>query len=641
MPEYGASYGTSVVQHPNSVATSAGGSEDTKYVKPSEQDDDGYVKCVRDWFMKCKEKQRDTVEREDEDFKFYSGHQWKDEEASERNSQKRPTLTLNYVLPIVNAVVGEERLNRQQIMVYGRNMDDDAGAFAMTELLRWVMQTCNGDYTVSRAFRSAVICGRGWLGVGLDYLNDPAGKIDVRYIPRNEIHLDHLSSEDDASDARYLIHEKWLPCETVKAMWPEHAEELTSVRDIVRTTGKQYQTRGDAYKGKSDVSYNQEDDTFQVLECWHYEIQPGAVVANQETNQLEELTLQQFDALDNAKNQEINDIRDANDQAALLGQAPVDLPPPLQSIKRPIKVFYQGFVCGKIALERNKSPHLRLKRYPYVPVFGMRDEDKKEWFGIVAPIKDPQTQHNVEQSAILHWTQTMPKSGWMAPKGSFVDRTKWEQRSSQAGFIGEYNGNRGKPEQIRPPTVPRHVLELSPTRLQNMRDISGVNVDLMGNTVKDTAGVVVEMRRKQALTVLQTFFDNLRLSRRILGEILIHFVQQYISDGRKVRVVGERGVRYVIASGNLQFNEYDAVIEDAPDSPTDKLATMHIMQTTLPMLLKAGLPIPPSFVDLLPISPHIRDEWKAMLQPPGLDGQMGAFPAGPPTPTSPTGMPQG
>ena len=147
-----------------------------------------------------------------------------------------------------------------------------------------------------------------------------------------------------------------------------------------------------------------------------------------------------------------------------------------------------------------------------------------------------------------------------------------------------------------------------------MRDISGVNVELLGSSPKDTAGIVMQMRQRQGMTILETYFDNLRLTRRLIGTVLISMIQQYIADDRKVRIMGERGARYVQATTDLQFGKFDAIVEDSTDTPNDKMATMYILQTTLPMLLQAGVPVPPSFVDILPISQHIKDEWKQMLE---------------------------
>jgi hypothetical protein len=623
-------------------------------VRTSRLEDHAYALRVRRWYHEAFAHEKDARDQEEEDIRFYAGHQWQDEHINVRKAEGRPAITVNYCLPIVNAVTGEERLNRQQITIYGRDPgpQDDVGGYVMSELIRWIMYGSNGDYGVSKAFRSAAITGRGWIEVKVNWLDDPEGDIEVRNVPSKEMYVDPVSTEEDLSDARFIVRERWLTEDEIEAMWPDKIEDVKKLR--ARWGSQEGSTYfepapgSDKYGKSNHKVYNEKEGTWQCLEAWHWEVMPGHIVLNDQTGQLEELTNDELGVVTQERDEQINQAMAQNAMAQMMPptmdpmtgmpmpvpQAPI--PAPIQSKPRPIKRFFQGFLIGDVVMQRGQSPHKLLKRFPYIPVLGMRDDHKECWFGLIRPIKDPQRQHNVEQSAVLQWTQQMPKGGWMAPKGSFVDRQKWEQKSAQPGFIGEYNANRGKPEPIRPPTLPRHVLELAPTRLQNMRDISGVNVDLMGNNVKDSPGVVMELRRKQALTVLQTLFDNLRLARRTLGQVLIAFIQQYMADGRQVRVVGQPNAQFVVAAKDLQFAKFDAVVEDSPDSPTDKMATMYILQTTLPILAKMGIPIPPSFVDLLPISPHIRQEWRQLIQasmmPPAAPPPGGVPEGGPPPP---------
>lgn len=612
--------------------------------------DPDYLIRVRRWFKECRDHEKETREEEDEDFAFYAGHQWTDEQRELMTKSKRPALTLNFCLPIINAVTGEERLNRQEIRVYGRQQEDEAGSNTMSELIRWVMDTCRGEYAVSRAFRAQTIGGRGWIEVGFTTDINPEGLLVVLPVPHKEIWLDPLSRMEDASDARFLIREKHVSEDELFALWPDKADEIRLYKATSLTPAgvrKETTPKGDAYALGGDKIHDPKEGTWQVLEVWHHEMKPGAVVQNPQTGLLEEVTEEELTALlaDSAAKRAMYDMAAAQALASQpdpVAQAQIRalLPPPppeLQFARRQIRCFYQGFVCGDTVLDRKEAPVRRLKRFPYVPCFGLWDDEKGRWFGLVRPIKDPQRQHNVEQSAILHWTQTTPKSGWMAPKGAFVDRQRWQEQAAQPGFIGEYNPARGKPEQITPPPLPRHIMEMASTRLQQMREISGVNIEMMGVSQRADAGIAMEMRKKSQLTVLQTLFDNLRLTRQTLGTVLIHYIQHFIADNRKVRVVGPSGVQYIQATSDLSFAEYDAIVEDATDTISDRMATMYVLQTVLPMVLKAGVPVPPSFVDILPINQKIKDDWKLMLQgpPPGA----GPMPGGPPIPGAPPGAP--
>jgi hypothetical protein len=592
-------------------------------------EDDAYIKRVWAWFKEADTKEHDIREEERDDHAVYAGHQWKEQNLNELVEQKRPALTINYTLPIINAVTGEERLNRQEIKVYGRDEGDEGGADVMSETIRYIMDSCNGEYALSRSFRNCAIGGRGWVGVSFSYDEDPQGKISVDKVDPWEIYLDPTSRKEDATDARYLIREKWMTEDEIDANWPGKLEELKATTEANREEGYGEESTpiGDAYRGKGDTKiYDSEKGTWRVLEVLHYEMVAGAIAINPDTGAIEELTEDELEALiEDTEHKKIMHAQamETMHTAELTGAMPeedafmaVQSPPPddIQHAKKPIKIFHQGFVAGDVVLERGPNPLRRLKMFHYIPCMGLWDDENENWFGLVRQIKDPQRQHNVEQSAILHWTQVSPKSGWIGPRGSFVDRKRWEDKSANAGFIGEYNPSRGKPERINPPSIPRHMVELGPARLQSMRDIAGVNMDMMASSQKDSAGVVIEMRRKQAITVLQTLFDNLRLTRRILGEVLIAFIQEYMADDRIIRIVGSGKANYLPIAKEIGFGNYDAVIEDAQDTPTDRLQAMHILQTTLPMLLKAGIPIPPDFVDLLPIPKDLKEKWKNHIQ---------------------------
>jgi hypothetical protein len=105
-----------------------------------------------------------------------------------------------------------------------------------------------------------------------------------------------------------------------------------------------------------------------------------------------------------------------------------------------------------------------LRRYPYVRFGAIFDKGKREWYGLLFAAMDIQRQHNVEQSAIIQLIQQMPHASWLAPKGSFHNKTEWENKLAQPGKLLEYNATRGKPEQIDTPAVPRHLIELAMSR---------------------------------------------------------------------------------------------------------------------------------------------------------------------------------
>jgi len=241
------------------------------------------------------------------------------------------------------------------------------------------------------------------------------------------------------------------------------------------------------------------------------------------------------------------------------------------------------------------------------------DEYLKEWFGIIRPIIDPQKQHNVEQSAIVQLIQLMPKQSWMGPKGVFHNKVEWQEKISQPGAMLEYNASRGKPEAIKAEPPARHLIDMAMARPQMMRDISGVNVDMMGQRVAGDPGVVMEMRQKAARSVLAPIFDNFRMTKIALGKVLLAYIQTYISEGRKLRIVGPEGAQAVEMTRDMTIGKYDITVEETNSTVNDRIATLNVMQTTLPQMAKAGITIPPEIIDLLPMPPNVRQAIKRQM----------------------------
>jgi hypothetical protein len=289
------------------------------------------------------------------------------------------------------------------------------------------------------------------------------------------------------------------------------------------------------------------------------------------------------------------------------------MPPPLQAKQRPIKRVYQAFTAYETLLEKMATPLRGLKRIPYIPFRALWDKNKKEWFGLLRALIDPQKQHNVEQSAIVQLMQLMPKGSWMGPKGVFHNKHEWEEKIAQPGKMLEYNAARGKPEQIPTPPIPRHLIDMAMTRPQAMREICGVNVEMTGQRQGQDPGIVMEMRSKAAKTVLAPIFDNFRRSKKEFGKVLLAFIQTYVSPGRRIRVLGPEGTAYVEMTLDMQLGRYDLVVEETNASVNDRIAALNILQTTLPQMLSAGFTPPPETIDLLPMPPHVREAIKRQI----------------------------
>jgi hypothetical protein len=603
--------------------------------KPSgmfDQPDDTLVKKLRTLLKKAVDHHAKRRTLRKKEWAALANEQWEEADKTAMSGHKRATLTLNLLHTMLAAVEGEERSNRQELKFYGEEEGDDLSAAAWGRLLKWVMEQCGGEFSLSSMFRSGAGVGEGWVVPDVDFFDDPDGQIKLHFVDEDEIWVDPLSTDPTAADARHLFRGQMFEEDEIEARWPGKLDQLR-LKTLEMEPGQETDGKGyrDVYLAPDQTNGPKICDAaerqWMIVEAWWAQIEPGVVVLNEQTGELDEVTPDEFEQLraerGNAQKAWLrarlnpslvpdpSQVSAINPQG-LVPQDPGPMPPGLQSKERPLRCLYQAFFCGDVLLEKRKNEIKGLRRYPYVRFGAMFDKEKKHWYGLLMLALDIQRQHNVEQSAIIQLIQQLPSASWMGPKGSFHNKNEWENKLAQPGKLLEYNSNRGKPEQIETPPIPRHLVELAMARPGQLREITGINTEMTGQRTPD-AGVVMEMRKKAATTVLAPIFDNYRRAKLDVGKVLLAYMQRYIKPGRRLRVLGDNKAGWVQATLEMTQGKFDLKVEETNASLNDRMETLTVMQTTLPQIIQAGVPVPPEFIDLLPMNPTIRDAWKRML----------------------------
>ena len=96
-----------------------------------------------------------------EEYAFVAGDQWLAEDESLLKEQKRPPITFNYSEKMIDAVVGAEVSNRQEVTYKPREPTDSALSELWTNASKWVRDEGNVDDEETDAFRDCLICGMG------------------------------------------------------------------------------------------------------------------------------------------------------------------------------------------------------------------------------------------------------------------------------------------------------------------------------------------------------------------------------------------------------------------------------------------------------------------------------------------------
>ena len=151
--------------------------------------------------------------------------------------------------------------------------------------------------------------------------------------------------------------------------------------------------------------------------------------------------------------------------------------------------------------------------------------------------------------------------------------------------------------------VPTSLVNMMTFALGSLREVTGVNLEMLGMAEREQPGVLEYQRKQAGLTILATLFDSLRRYRKNQGRVLLTFIVRYISDGRLVRIKGQDGSQqYVPLVRDESVRTYDVIVDDAPSSPNQKDRTWQLLVQMIPII--AGTAIPPQMLmEILRASP--------------------------------------
>src|SRR5262249_22603554 len=152
---------------------------------------------------------------------------------------------------------------------------------------------------------------------------------------------------------------------------------------------------------------------------------------------------------------------------------------------------------------------------------------------------------------------------------------------------------------VPPMQIPTNTFQLMQFAIGSVRDTTGVNLELLGLADREQPGVLEHSRKQSAMAILAPFFDAMRRYHKEAGRLTLYFIQEFMSDGRMVRVVGPTGAKYVPLTKQEDFGKYDVIVDESPMSPNFKEVFWAMIGPLLPQLQKQGIPIPPEIIDYI------------------------------------------
>ncbi len=523
-------------------------------------------------------------------FAFRAGEQWSPEDKALLASQSRPVVVFNRVLTILKAVAGMEINGRHEIAFIPRGTEDVKPNEVLTAGSKWMADTCDGEDEESEAFDSCVTAGMGFVEERMDYSEDPAGLYNEECIDCLEMVWDRTAKKKNLKGARRMARIRKMSLGDAMAMFPGFtAEELNAV--WAEEVNFDYPTRSIEEKRKRDGEHTEQyDDCNEVtiVQIQWIEREIYWIVADQATNTKAELSNAQYEKF--------------KSRMKALGM------PDVPAARMVRKIYKQAFLGATGVMLKKAGPAPIKGQFTWKAITGEFDKPKGTWFGLVRILRDPQMWANKWVSQILHILNTSAKGGILAERSAFDDEREAEDGYAMSDSITWMTDGAlsGKSPKIMPkPGTPLTdgYVGLLAFAISSFKDVSGINLELLGQQDQNQPGVLEAMRKQAGMTVLATLFDALRNFRKQIGRTRLFFIQTYISDGRLIRVAGINGPEAVRLAKDKTVGEYDVVVDDTPTSPNQKEANWQIIQPLLVVFKDQLIGNPQVLAMLLEYSP--------------------------------------
>lgn len=587
-------------------------------------DPDDVLKRVNDCRKKADEKLNDWFDEAKIDFNFYEGAQYPDEDVEKMEKENRIPVIFNRVAAVVNAICGQEVNNRQEVKYLPRRATNygppgppnpqtgqpsppqpiPSPADPMNDAVKWAREQCNAEDEDSDAFRDMVICGMGWSVLRMDYEENPEGMTEV-------IRIDPLRMRWDPSARRKNVVDKaWVQCdhpmnkEDGKARWPKTWPDVTTT-----ATGASPKDRA---------------NPIDTTENWKYQDSSasGSQAKRDEVrviHHIERRKVPKFRAVDPASGS-MKEYTQAEADNAQKNHA--TLPPEVQQAQPlpefvPVmgRAYWEAWTVGGTVLQSGLAPSQ--KDFCYQAMTCYRERETGYWIGAVRHIRDPQRYANRLMSLMMSILGTGAKGGVLYETGAFVNPKKAKDdwaRWDSAIELSPGSLAAGKVQAKPPVQLPPGAADLMQFSIGSIRDVAGVNIELLGQENSNETGVVEDMKTKAGLTILASMFDAMRLYRKRQGVILAEYIQKFISDGRLIRIIGSPNQQFIPLLRDPESVEYDIVVDESPSSRDVKERTWGALQLLVPMAMQTGMPLPPNLLDYSPLPQSLVMEWKQAIE---------------------------
>jgi len=457
---------------------------------------------------------------------FYMGEQWSQKDLDALKATGRPALTINQILPTINAILGEQANKRLDIRFLPNEDGDIETATVLTKLARQISTSNNLDYVESQVFADGIIEERGYFDIRMDFSNNIQGDIKITSVDPRTVVLDPDAREYDPDTWSDVIVSKWMTLNEIELTYGKEKRKEVENRVAIGDT-----------QGNDSVTYITTDlDTFgdstktSYLDTYDENGRKiGKVrVIDRQCKRIKKIRV--FVDLNTGDTRPVPDNWSEEKVQAVRKAANLQITTKFQERIR------WTVTADNVVLHDDWSPYSHYTIVPYFPYFR-----RGKPFGVVRNLLSPQEQYNKVKSQELHIVNSTANSGYMVEQGSLTNMTVDDlaERGAETGLVVEYAPNATPPNKIQPNQIPTGLDRISQKTAEDIKSISGITDAMLGTTSPEVSGRAIEAKVSRGMIQVQVPFDNFNRSRNILARRMLTLIQAYYTDHRIISIVDD------------------------------------------------------------------------------------------------------
>jgi hypothetical protein len=248
----------------------------------------------------------------------------------------------------------------------------------------------------------------------------------------------------------------------------------------------------------------------------------------------------------------------------------------LRVIKKPVERIYSVIFSGNTILEPEARISYRHNRYPLVPFICYMDENGCP-YGMIRNMKDPQREINKNRSQYTHILSTRRV---FFETGAFKNANEAKKEISRPDAWIELNQGSLQYKRFlfqQDTALAAEHFKIMQEAKSELQEVSGAVEEQMGIQTNARSGVAIEARQRQGATVNTEPFDNMRLTKHRLGELMLSMIKQYWTYEKVIRITDDQTGKDKFITLNkggdtsLAQARFDIVVSEHPETETTRM----------------------------------------------------------------------